>query len=197
MSSHLLVARCSPSRATHDPLPPARSARAPTPKSRLMILRPMSFRVSASDRGCSPHFFTGNGTLCVDAPPKGPQQPRHRMANPPEPPTRWIDQLQHFLQTIGPVIRIEVVCHWTGLSRSTVYERIDEKGPRWDPSFPRPFPLSGDRVHSPSQPQLETRKKSTKNKEPKYKTQAAVGWSSIEVASWIAAQAAKREGGCK
>lgn len=184
-----------------DPFPPTRSARAPDPGNRIMIPRPMSFRVSASDRGWSPNFcFAGRDTLRVDKPLQGPHQWRaaqHPTISAPATSSQWFNQLQHFFQTIGPVIRIEVVCAWTGLSRSTVYERIDENGPRHDPSFPRPFPLTGDRVHSPSRPQAGNSKKSAKEKQQKSKPQGAVGWSSVEVVLWVVAQAAKREGGCK
>lgn len=47
----------------------------------------------------------------------------------------------------GPVIlRLKQVMERTGLSRSTIYDRIQPSSPRHDPSFPRQISLGGDAV---------------------------------------------------
>jgi prophage regulatory protein len=53
----------------------------------------------------------------------------------------------------------------TGLSRSTIYDRINQKSPRHDPLFPRPIKLGG----------------------------SAIGFIESEVEAWIANQVDKRE----
>lgn len=39
------------------------------------------------------------------------------------------------------VLRLKEVRQFTGLSRSTLYELMRKDGPRYDPTFPRPFAL--------------------------------------------------------
>ena len=39
------------------------------------------------------------------------------------------------------VLRLKHVIHMIGLSRSTIYDKMDRKSPRYDPSFPRPFKI--------------------------------------------------------
>lgn len=47
----------------------------------------------------------------------------------------------------GPVIlRLKQVMERTGLSRSTIYDRMNPNSPRHDPSFPRQLSLGGDAV---------------------------------------------------
>ncbi len=58
------------------------------------------------------------------------------------------------------VIRIREVTWLTGLSRSTIYDRINPTSCRFDPKFPRPFKLGG------------------------YQT-TAVGWSESEIYGWL------------
>ncbi|MBN8503068.1 MAG: AlpA family phage regulatory protein [Burkholderiales bacterium] len=55
------------------------------------------------------------------------------------------------------VIRLKELIKHTGLSRSAIYDRMDAKSPRHDPSFPRSFSLGG----------------------------AAVGWYLEEVDRWL------------
>jgi prophage regulatory protein len=43
----------------------------------------------------------------------------------------------------GPVIRIKELCAHISLSRSTIYERMDPKSPRYSPDFPKSFSLGG------------------------------------------------------
>ncbi|MBB3117568.1 helix-turn-helix transcriptional regulator [Pseudoduganella violacea] len=56
------------------------------------------------------------------------------------------------------VLRRKQVEDRTGLSRSTIYEKINSRSPRYDPHFPKPIRLSSD----------------------------AVGWIEAEVNAWIA-----------
>jgi prophage regulatory protein len=58
------------------------------------------------------------------------------------------------------IIRIKQVIALTGLSRSTIYDRMDCKSPRYDMSFPKQVKLG-------------------------ISTQAAVGWRESEVLAWI------------
>lgn len=67
---------------------------------------------------------------------------------------------------VGKVVRLAQVQTLTGLSRSSIYNRMDERSPQYDPTFPRQFPL-GLTVGS------------------------AVGWDATEVEAWVAAQAAR------
>jgi prophage regulatory protein len=53
----------------------------------------------------------------------------------------------------------------TGLSRSTIYDRLDPKSPRYDPLFPRPIKLGG----------------------------SAIGFVESEVDAWIAIQIKERD----
>ena len=39
------------------------------------------------------------------------------------------------------IIRIKQVQERVGLSRSTIYDRINERSPRYDPEFPKPAKL--------------------------------------------------------
>lgn len=57
----------------------------------------------------------------------------------------------------GRVIRLKELISRTGLSRSAIYDRLDAKSPRHDPTFPRSFSLGG----------------------------AAVGWYLEEVDRWL------------
>ncbi|MDN3577337.1 AlpA family transcriptional regulator [Chitinimonas viridis] len=45
-----------------------------------------------------------------------------------------------------PLIRLPELMQRTGLSRSAIYDRLDEKSPRHDPSFPKQFSLGGSAV---------------------------------------------------
>jgi prophage regulatory protein len=56
------------------------------------------------------------------------------------------------------ILRLKALIQHTGLSRSAIYDRMDEKSPRHDPSFPRSFQLGGQ----------------------------AVGWYETEVDTWLA-----------
>lgn len=38
------------------------------------------------------------------------------------------------------ILRFNKVCELIGLSRSTLYTRLDPKNAYYDPSFPKPFP---------------------------------------------------------
>lgn len=58
------------------------------------------------------------------------------------------------------IIRLPELLERTGLSKSTVYDRLDVSSPRHDPHFPRPMKLG-----------------ITKN--------SAVGWSDEAVDTWI------------
>lgn len=65
----------------------------------------------------------------------------------------------------GRILRLPAVTILTGLSRSTIYDRIDKKSPRYDVTFPRSLKLGG----------------------------SAVGWLEAEMLAWIDKQAAARE----
>ncbi|WP_208630908.1 AlpA family phage regulatory protein [Ralstonia insidiosa] len=65
---------------------------------------------------------------------------------------------------VGKVVRLPQVELMTGLSRSSIYNRMDERSPQYDPTFPRQFPL-GLTVGS------------------------AVGWDAAEIEAWVVAQA--------
>ena len=64
---------------------------------------------------------------------------------------------------VSKVVRLPQVQLMTGLSRSSIYNRMDEGSPQYDPTFPRQFPL-GLTVGS------------------------AVGWDAAEIEAWVAAQ---------
>ncbi|WP_198139503.1 AlpA family phage regulatory protein [Ralstonia sp. A12] len=68
------------------------------------------------------------------------------------------------IKKVGKVVRLAQVRALTGLSRSSIYNRMDERSPHYDPTFPRQFPL-GLTVGS------------------------AVGWDAAEVETWVATQA--------
>ncbi|MFM4717558.1 AlpA family phage regulatory protein [Aeromonas veronii] len=63
------------------------------------------------------------------------------------------------------VLRIDDVAQKTGLARSTIYDRIDKKSPRYDSSFPKRIKLG----------------------------LAAVGWFEHEIDAWLYAQASMRD----
>jgi len=47
-----------------------------------------------------------------------------------------------FLNAIGPqVLRMKQVLARTGLSRSAIYDKLDSKSSRYDPTFPKQFKL--------------------------------------------------------
>lgn len=56
------------------------------------------------------------------------------------------------------ILRLRALIEHTGLSRSAIYDRLDAKSPRHDPSFPKSFQLGGQ----------------------------AVGWYEAEVDAWLA-----------
>ena len=64
-----------------------------------------------------------------------------------------IEQCNHIPQLLS----IKDVGHYTGLSRSTIYEMVNEKSDRYDPTFPKKVQL----------------------------TQVRVAWVSSEIAEWI------------
>ncbi|QXW30931.1 AlpA family phage regulatory protein [Aeromonas sanarellii] len=63
-------------------------------------------------------------------------------------------------ENIGRIVRMKELSSLLGLSRSTIYDRINPKSRRFDPSFPRPIRLG----------------------------LASVGWSLNDVMAWIAAR---------
>lgn len=60
------------------------------------------------------------------------------------------------------IIRLKQVLELTGLSRSTIYDRMDQKSPRYDATFPKQIKLSGCANGS-----------------------GAVGWLESEILVWI------------
>lgn len=64
-------------------------------------------------------------------------------------------------ETALRILRRRQVEERTGLSRSTIYDRIDPKSPRFDSSFPKPYHLGNGR---------------------------AVGWRESDIEGWIGAQ---------
>ena len=44
------------------------------------------------------------------------------------------------------LISIKQVVNYTGLSRSTIYELIDEKSPYYDPTFPKKIKMTQNRI---------------------------------------------------
>ncbi|HIE5821724.1 AlpA family phage regulatory protein [Pseudomonas aeruginosa] len=44
------------------------------------------------------------------------------------------------------ILRVRQVQDRTGLGRSTIYDRLNPKSPRFDASFPKPFSLGGTSV---------------------------------------------------
>ncbi|NJI20695.1 AlpA family transcriptional regulator [Aeromonas veronii] len=68
------------------------------------------------------------------------------------------------MNTSNKVLRIKDVIQKTGLARSTIYDRISNKSPRYDKNFPKPFKLG----------------------------LSAVGWFEHEIDTWLHAQASIR-----
>lgn len=68
------------------------------------------------------------------------------------------------------IIRRRELERRTGLSRSSIYERLDPKDRQYDPQFPRPFKLG----RGPS-----------------------IGWLDAEVEAWIQAKVDARDGGAQ
>lgn len=61
-------------------------------------------------------------------------------------------------QVAGPrIIRLKKLTEKLGLSRSTIYDRMNPKSPRYDVTFPRPINLGG----------------------------TAIGWIDREITDWI------------
>ena len=60
---------------------------------------------------------------------------------------------------VGPILRLKDLMVHTGLSRSTIYDRMDKKSPRYAADFPKSFSLSG----------------------------GAIGWSKNDVVAWLEA----------
>ena len=65
---------------------------------------------------------------------------------------------------IPQLLSIKDVGHYTGLSRSTIYEMVNEKSDRYDPTFPKKVQL----------------------------TQVRVVWVASEIAEWINTKIAMR-----
>ena len=68
-------------------------------------------------------------------------------------------------QNIPQIYRLKDLTQITGLSRSTIYDRLNSKSPRYDPTFPRAVSL-GPR---------------------------AVGWLSSEILLWIESRKASSQ----
>lgn len=64
------------------------------------------------------------------------------------------------------ILRVKQLCSTIGLAKSTIYDYLDPKSPRHDPSFPKPIKLGS----------------------------AAVGWIAVEVDHWIQSKASARAG---
>lgn len=67
----------------------------------------------------------------------------------------------------GRILRLKALIEQTGLSRSAIYDRMDEKSPRYAPDFPKSFSLGG----------------------------SAVGWWADEVDQWLEKCAAQAKDG--
>jgi prophage regulatory protein len=63
---------------------------------------------------------------------------------------------------VNRIIRIKEVMALTGLARSTIYDRINPKSPRYDESFPKKFNLCGSNSSG-----------------------GAVGWRLADILAWI------------
>lgn len=61
------------------------------------------------------------------------------------------------IDSVGRIIRIKEFAAMIGLSRSTIYDRLNPKSPRFDSTFPRPIKLGA----------------------------SAIGWHLVDVAVWI------------
>ena len=64
------------------------------------------------------------------------------------------------------ILRLSEVCHYTGLSRTTVYQKLNPHGPSFDKEFPQRIRLQGT---------------------------SCVGFLASEVAHWIDLQIARRK----
>lgn len=65
--------------------------------------------------------------------------------------------------------RLKDVIRITGLSRSTIYGRINKASSQYDPTFPKPFPLYGGT-----------------------QLRGAKGWRLHDIDAWLNAQSAKQ-----
>ncbi len=65
------------------------------------------------------------------------------------------------------ILRIKEVIAYTGLSRSTIYARMDKKSSQYDENFPLQIRLGGA-------------------------TSSAVGWVASEINKWIESQSSNR-----
>ena len=74
-----------------------------------------------------------------------------------------VEQCNHIPQLLS----IKDVGHYTGLSRSTIYEMVNEKSDRYDPTFPKKVQLTQVRV-------------------------VRVVWVASEIAEWINTKIAER-----
>lgn len=72
------------------------------------------------------------------------------------------EQAQAFTDLPVRILRLKQVVDRTGLSRSTIYDRINPNSKRYDASFPKPIKLSGGKEGS-----------------------GAVGWLESAVNRWI------------
>ena len=64
----------------------------------------------------------------------------------------------HIIQaTTNRIMRLKQVCDYIGLSRSTIYDLMNPKSPRYDSTFPKAIQL----------------------------TTSCVGWVTVELDSWI------------
>lgn len=68
------------------------------------------------------------------------------------------------IQSALTILRRKQVEARTGLSRSTIYSRLNPKSPNYDPTFPKPIELGRGMKNPP------------------------VGWLESEVESWLTAQ---------
>ena len=66
---------------------------------------------------------------------------------------------------MNQIINIHQVVFFVGVSRSTIYEMMDENSPYYDPTFPKKVAISQKRI----------------------------GWSAWEINQWIEARLASRE----
>ena len=65
--------------------------------------------------------------------------------------------------------RLKDLLRLTGLSRSTIYGRINKNSSQYDPTFPKPFPLDGGA-----------------------QLRGAKGWRVHEINAWLDAQSTKQ-----
>lgn len=72
-----------------------------------------------------------------------------------------------FSQSSTRVLRIKQVTHCIGLARSTIYDYLNPKSPRHDPTFPKPIKLGS----------------------------SSVGWLESEIEQWIGSKVAVRSDG--